>query len=625
MDRRSWLWRRRSSEKSPGETESSGGSISSHSERFSDDQMYSNQSSLSPDVTSKAEPPPEELEGGIKTLSEKLSAALVNISIKEDLVKQHSKVAEEAVEGWEKAESEVSALRQQIEVVTLRNSTLEDRVCQLDGALKECLRQLRQTREEKDQKITEIIEKETSEWKITKSRLENQLNELRATKKTDPFLIQKMEKENSDLKLELASMAEELEIRLIERELSNQAAESASKLHLESVKKSGKLELECRRLNAALRKALVANDRSRSVGENDRNAPVVEINLMDDFLEMERLVGLPKNDSRDSVQTVDQMSEIEEILKRVETEKKNLEIKLNEREKALERSRNQLKDAELKLIEMEGLLVSSNDARETTEKELESTKGIVEVLQERVKRSELEVVELKSQLESRLGDAYAKKNEAELKFKRLEAELESLIPKVGSLEAEVKMERALSRKMETKCRELEGEISRLQLENQYTGNIHTLELESEMVELKTQLDIIRNERREAESRLQDANAKKNKAESRIETLEAELESLIPKVKSLEAELGKERALSGKMETKCRELEGDILRLQHQNQYPKAAIQNIELRVKQDTELALAGTKFAECQKTIASLNHQLKSLATIEDFLMDTNEFSRHI
>lgn len=38
MDRRSWLWRRKSSEKSPGETESSG-SLSSHSERFSDEQV----------------------------------------------------------------------------------------------------------------------------------------------------------------------------------------------------------------------------------------------------------------------------------------------------------------------------------------------------------------------------------------------------------------------------------------------------------------------------------------------------------------------------------------------------------------------------------------------------------
>ncbi|CAH1441804.1 unnamed protein product [Lactuca virosa] len=70
--------------------------------------IYSNQSSLSPEVTSKSEIPQEELEGGVKTLSQKLSAALLNISIKEDLVKQHSKVAEEAVEGITKAGKNVS-------------------------------------------------------------------------------------------------------------------------------------------------------------------------------------------------------------------------------------------------------------------------------------------------------------------------------------------------------------------------------------------------------------------------------------------------------------------------------------------------------------------------------------
>lgn len=36
---------------------------------------------------------------GLKNLSEKLSAALVNVSAKEDLVKQHAKVAEEAIAG----------------------------------------------------------------------------------------------------------------------------------------------------------------------------------------------------------------------------------------------------------------------------------------------------------------------------------------------------------------------------------------------------------------------------------------------------------------------------------------------------------------------------------------------
>lgn len=38
MEKRKWLWKRKSSERSPGETESSG-SLSSHSERYSDDQV----------------------------------------------------------------------------------------------------------------------------------------------------------------------------------------------------------------------------------------------------------------------------------------------------------------------------------------------------------------------------------------------------------------------------------------------------------------------------------------------------------------------------------------------------------------------------------------------------------
>lgn len=63
----------------------------------------------SPEVSSKAvastenidESPlkSEEINNNVKSLTEKLSAALVNVSAKEDLVKQHAKVAEEAVAG----------------------------------------------------------------------------------------------------------------------------------------------------------------------------------------------------------------------------------------------------------------------------------------------------------------------------------------------------------------------------------------------------------------------------------------------------------------------------------------------------------------------------------------------
>lgn len=60
---------------------------------------YLNQSTQSPEVTPKAASNDDEVNEGVKTLTDKLSAALRNISAKEDLVKQHAKVAEEAVSG----------------------------------------------------------------------------------------------------------------------------------------------------------------------------------------------------------------------------------------------------------------------------------------------------------------------------------------------------------------------------------------------------------------------------------------------------------------------------------------------------------------------------------------------
>lgn len=48
---------------------------------------------------SKVAPNDEYSNESVKTLTDKLSAALRSISAKEDLVKQHAKVAEEAVSG----------------------------------------------------------------------------------------------------------------------------------------------------------------------------------------------------------------------------------------------------------------------------------------------------------------------------------------------------------------------------------------------------------------------------------------------------------------------------------------------------------------------------------------------
>lgn len=62
-----------------------------------------NEDTQSPEVTSEAKKididEDDEVKESVKILTEKLSAALVNVGAKEELVKQHSKVAEEAVAG----------------------------------------------------------------------------------------------------------------------------------------------------------------------------------------------------------------------------------------------------------------------------------------------------------------------------------------------------------------------------------------------------------------------------------------------------------------------------------------------------------------------------------------------
>ncbi|CAN8269660.1 unnamed protein product [Cochlearia groenlandica] len=537
MDRRSWLWRRKSSEKSPGETESTG-SVSSHSERFSDDQR-----SQSPELITKPVTREEEATADIKILTERLSAALLNVSLKEDLAKQHAKVAEEAVSGWEKAENEAAVLKQQLDASLTKISDLEDRNSHLDSALKECVRQLWQGREEQNQKIEEAINKNSAEWETKKSELETRIDELQARLRTgkeedvvdtvsvhedlDPKL-EALEKENSALKLQLLSKAEEVEIRTIERDLSTQAAESASKQQLEGIKKMTKLEAECRKLRVMARRS---NELKTSVENRTRNserasfsnnemqstsemvsaktsmASSVDIGLMDDFLEMEKLAAMPHSESNKGIEKPDaqsskrkheleaslhRVSELEEKLETIRAEKLELTICLNGTKKQLETSQSRLKETERKLTELQTLLRLTKDAKEAAEDGVKAATAKTEAV------------------ESRIRD--------------VEAEAESLLLKMESLEESREKECDLSAKHISKCQELQDEISKL----------------------KQELE----QHQEAESE--------------------------PK-------------------------------------YVKAF--DDDYKLKQDKELAVAASKFAECQRTIASLGQRLQSLATLEDFL----------
>ncbi|KAB2023907.1 hypothetical protein ES319_D06G051800v1 [Gossypium barbadense] len=627
MEKKSWLWKRKSSERSPGETESSG-SISSQSERFSDDQAFKasspNDCTKSPEVSSKASAVPEEVNDSIRSLTEKLSAALVNVSAKEDLVKQHAKVAEEAIAGWEKAENEVLVLKQKLETAVQQNSALEDRVTHLDGALKECVRQLRQAREEQEQKINEAVANTTRDWETIQFEFESQLLELQNKAESvkseppppfSPDLLHKIEalkKENSALKLELSSQLEELQIRTIERDLSTQAAETASKQHLESIKRAAKLEAECRRLKAIGSKSSFTNDckspaassiyvesfmgsqsdsgerlhvvdtdtqkmsgleankgepscsdswASALIAELDqfknekvinRNVPSssIEIDLMDDFLEMEQLAALP--DTKNENQCLESKATVKQSNDGDSSLKAELEAMIHRTTELEEK----LEKIEAEKAELEIALAKSQESLEASELELRDSELKLEELQRELSKAN----EAKQHLESQLSI--------------METDAETMSAKIDALGAEIEKERALS------------------------------------VQISA-----------------DANESKQLLESQLVSIEAEARMMSAKVGSLETEVEKEKALSAQITVKCQELEEELSRTRQEAELQQTANSNVEVKIKQE-DLAVAAGKLAECQKTIASLGQQLKSLATLEDFLINTTsipEFSRGV
>ncbi|XP_022880655.1 filament-like plant protein 3 [Olea europaea var. sylvestris] len=120
-----------------------------------------------------------------------------------------------------------------------------------------------------------------------------------------------------------------------------------------------------------------------------------------------------------------------------------------------------------------------------------------------------------------------------------------------------------------------------------------------------------------ESELKTRNIKKQEVELHVKSLELELEALHSSIGTLEEEIKREKCVSGEAVVRCQTLENEISRMKLDYQLQRSAGIE-EFRINQDKELAVAASKFTECQKTIASLSRQLKSLATFDDFLIDS-------
>lgn len=182
-------------------------------------------------------------------------------------------------------------MKTHLETVTLTKLTVEDRAAHLDGALKECMRQIRSLKEENEQKLRDVIATKTNQMDKLKAEFESRIGEfeqelLRSAAENDALSrslqersnmlvriseeksnaeseiehlknnIESCEREINTLKYETHVITKELEIRNEEKNMSMRSAEAANKQHLEGVKKIAKLEAECQRLRTLVRKKL---------------------------------------------------------------------------------------------------------------------------------------------------------------------------------------------------------------------------------------------------------------------------------------------------------------------------------------------------------------------------------
>ncbi|BAF21648.1 filament-like plant protein 3 isoform X1 [Oryza sativa Japonica Group] len=672
MDRRSWLWRRRSTEKSPAETESS---VSSPSERLSDEQdtpKSSPSSVQSPEISSKEA---QDDNVKVKVLSERLSSAVLDIRAKDDLVKQHSKVAEEAVLGWEKAEKEIASLKTQLNAATAKNSTLEDRIVHLDGALKECVRQLRRAKEELDHGIQDALAQQSREWESEKADLELRVVELKAkleaksefsvNAETDASSrLASLEKENSALKVQLLAMSEEVELRTIEKELNRRAAETASKQQLESIKKIAKLEAECRRLQANARRELkrapssvyaesvtdCQSDCSDSWAsiliteldqfKNDKSITrsaslaAADIGMMDDFLEMEKIASAnspSKSEAEDAASV--QLVKLEEKIKRLAMEKADREKALHEAQRELRNTRHRAMVAEEKSVELQRQLNLVKGVKHSMETEMEAMENRRNELEGRIELAHGEITSLLDKgriLEERLESEKALTLELAAKYQQMDAleaerrelrghleasqsEAKNLGDKITLLEKKLEEEKAFSTRLAVRCHGIEA------LEEKKKGTEHELESAREeiaslqkkvsILELKIQEERALSEKLATRScDLEALGVQTNELRSQLQSANSEIAGLNEKVKMLEEAEEKHKPLTAGLESQLRLAQAEAMRL-------KDHVSSLEKKLESQKNLSSAyitALDASEAQKNKFASRFELKE-AEVEE------------
>ncbi|CAK8539699.1 unnamed protein product [Lathyrus sativus] len=617
MDQKQWNWGKKSREKSILETDKTNLTSKENHEVLAllDDR--------------------ENLEKELKRLNDKLVLALSECSTKDEHMKKQTKIVQEAVSGWEKAEAEMLSMKEHLEESIHQELVYEERVLYLDCTLKECMQQLNFVREEQERRIYDALTKASIEFDQSRIVLEEQLSEtskrlaktviensylnksinvkdnliedmerqlIEAEAGRDALMIrlESVEKDNASLKYEARMLQKELDTRNEVQFSKVMLSQTGSKLlQLES---KGEVALEKPRSNLALQElssvslSEIGNDDNVSYAESSTSALISEpeyfrspkqqeslscnsfgpseINLMDDFIEMEKLAVV-------SVEKLEDQFTFDSGKDSCRFDAPNAETLSIKRTKT--QSQTDLNKSISKLIELiEGISIPADDTNNH-----EALTGYM------VRLFQWKTSDLGDVLQKFLNACYSLLNVHDVSSMENEVKKQFGWDEIGSL---------------TDAEKLQIDTSRFQ------------ELEKTIPSLRLDLQTLKESNKRLEDQIQNERSLNRDHDPQL--TETELNEAYHKILELEVELESKNHYCEELDTKFIELQLQLesMKKTHSNDYVNQ--KNEPLRT--EWEITAASEKLAECQETILILEKQLKALAAKKDMSLFDNIIAAH-
>ncbi|WCJ17736.1 hypothetical protein M5689_000133 [Euphorbia peplus] len=252
MDNKSWIWRKRSSEKTIVITDKFGISV-----KGIDDQEIQ-KLPMAKEVGSLK---------SVRSLNERLASVLLDSHQKDE---KQENLAQKDIAGQEKKE-EIIRLKEERDEGIKQDIVADAKLIHPDAGVKhwkessefeKAQKRLEEKLMETSKRLADLAVENDNLNKVlvVKERLLEELHthssQTRAELKTLIARLDSIEKENAFLKYEFYMLEKELEVRNEELEYTRRSADASHRQQLESVRKMTMLESECQRLRVLIRKKL---------------------------------------------------------------------------------------------------------------------------------------------------------------------------------------------------------------------------------------------------------------------------------------------------------------------------------------------------------------------------------